>query len=72
MVDATVTVAEHDVYEDGAGCGGHYRLTCRSCPESPGTSQVRQPYMNEGQWQEALRQFRVVHPFTTAKRHPGE
>ena len=64
----------HDVYEDGAGTGGHYRLTCRSCPdEDPSTRCTRQPYMTQAQWEEAERLFRQQHPWTgKPKRYPGE
>lgn len=47
----------HDLVIDGAGFGGHTRWTCRTC----GTQIVRQPYMNEFQWNERLAAFQALH-----------
>jgi hypothetical protein len=51
------------VSRDFAGVGGgHERLTCHTCDE---VTLVRAPYMNAGQWREAVIAFLSAHPGDT-------
>ena len=51
---------KHNVIEDRAGMG-HLRLTCTE-PGCNGATLVRQPYMNDAQWGQALHVFKQAHP----------
>ena len=63
----------HNVFVDRAGFGGHTRYTCQDCsPGGVSATCLRHPYMNTAQWEAALAEFKQAHPFTEAKRYPGE
>lgn len=51
----------HEVYSDYGG----NRLTCRTCPEGPGTTALKQPHMTQvnGRWEARLAEFRALHPW---------
>ena len=73
---AAAPTEEHDVYIDGAGWGQrHMRLTCRTDACSNGyimPTLLRQPWMDDSDWEPLLAEFKQKHPFTTPKRYPGE
>lgn len=71
--DKIQTDSLHEVYVDRAGWGGHLRYTCHDCsPGGVSATCLRQPYMTDAEWEEKLTAFKKEHPFTEAKRYPGE